>query len=172
VTTRRYVCLSGPDHGGCGRLTVVAGPLEELIAAAVLYRLDTPALADAVAGRAAQDEQSAALAETIAADRAQLDELAQLYASRAIPAREWLAARAPIEGRIHDTERRLARMTSTDALAGLVGNGTRLLPQWAELNVTRQHAIVGAVLDHAVIGPGTPGARGLDPARVDLVWRL
>lgn len=23
ATTRRYVCLSGPDHGGCGRLTVV-----------------------------------------------------------------------------------------------------------------------------------------------------
>jgi site-specific DNA recombinase len=29
--TRRYVCLSGPDHGGCSRLTVVAAPLEELV---------------------------------------------------------------------------------------------------------------------------------------------
>lgn len=39
--TRRYVCLSGPDHGGCGRLTVVAPPLEEWLAEAVLYRLDS-----------------------------------------------------------------------------------------------------------------------------------
>jgi site-specific DNA recombinase len=39
--SRRYVCLSGPDHGGCGRLTVVADPLERFIADAVLYRLDT-----------------------------------------------------------------------------------------------------------------------------------
>ena len=27
--TRRYVCLSGPDHGGCGGLTIVAPPVEE-----------------------------------------------------------------------------------------------------------------------------------------------
>lgn len=39
---RRYVCMAGPDHGGCGRLTIVAPPVEELVGAAVLYRLDTP----------------------------------------------------------------------------------------------------------------------------------
>ncbi|HMK99492.1 MAG TPA: recombinase family protein, partial [Acidimicrobiales bacterium] len=36
VNRRRYVCNSGPDHGGCGKMTVVAGPVEELIADAVL----------------------------------------------------------------------------------------------------------------------------------------
>jgi site-specific DNA recombinase len=44
-TTLRYVCLAGPDHNGCGRLTVVAPPVEELITKAVLYRLDTQELA-------------------------------------------------------------------------------------------------------------------------------
>ena len=53
-TTRRYVCLRGPDHGGCGQLTIVAAPLEELVTAAVLYRLDTPELARAFKGRAAE----------------------------------------------------------------------------------------------------------------------
>jgi site-specific DNA recombinase len=171
-TTRRYVCQSGPDHGGCGRLTVVAAPLEELVTAAVLYRLDTTDLADTLAGRAAADEHTAALADTLAQDRAQLDELAGLYAARSIGAREWLTARKPIEARIADVEGRLARMTRTDALAGLVGNGEQLATQWADLNLTRQHAIVAAVLDHAVIAPGTPGARELDPDRVDPVWRV
>ena len=32
---RRYVCLKGPDHGGCGRLTVVAEPVEHLLTEAV-----------------------------------------------------------------------------------------------------------------------------------------
>jgi len=172
ATSRRYVCLSGPDHGGCGRLTIVAAPLEELVTAAVLYRLDTPELADTLAGRAAQDEQTAALSESISADRGQLDELAKLYADRQIPAREWMAARNPIEQRVRDAERRLARLTHDDALTGLVGNASELRGQWADLNLTRQNAIVEALLDHAVIGPGTPGARGVDPARVDLVWRL
>ena len=52
-TCRRYVCASGPDHGGCGRITVVAEPVEELLVDAVLARLDSPALADALAGKAA-----------------------------------------------------------------------------------------------------------------------
>lgn len=42
TTRRRYVCMSGPDHGGCGRLTAVAEPVEELVTNAVLFTLDTP----------------------------------------------------------------------------------------------------------------------------------
>lgn len=172
ATSRRYVCLSGPDHGGCGRLTVVAEPVEDLITDAVLYRLDTPELADTLAGRAQADEATAELADEIAADRAQLDELAELYAAKAIPAREWLAARNPIEARINDAEARLSRATRSDALVGLVGNGEGLRGQWAELGLDRRHAIVVAVLDHAVIGPGVSGARSMDPGRVEPVWRL
>jgi site-specific DNA recombinase len=38
---RRYVCISGPDHRGCGGITVTAPPVEEWISEAVLYPLDT-----------------------------------------------------------------------------------------------------------------------------------
>lgn len=151
---------------------MVAEPLEELITEAVLYRLDTPELADTLTGRNRADKQAAGLADTIAADRAQLDELAGLYADRRIAVREWMAARRPIEDRIADAEKRLARMTRTDTIAGLVGNGKALRKQWDDLNLTRQHAIIAAVLDHAVVAPGTPGSRQLDPNRVERVWRL
>ena len=171
-TSRRYVCLSGPDHRGCGRLTVVAEPLEELITDAVLYRLDTAELAAALTGQAARDTESAALSEALAQDRAHLDELAQLYGDRKINSREWLTAKAPIEGRAKDLERRLARATGSSALLGLVGNGESLRGQWADLNLTRQAAIVKAILDHATIGAGQSGARSFDPARADLVWRI
>jgi site-specific DNA recombinase len=170
--TRRYVCVSGPDHRGCGGITVVAGPLEEVVADAVLYRLDTPAMADALAGRTGQDEYAAALAESIAADRRQLDELARLHGEREITQREWMAAKAPVQDRIRDAESKLGRMSNSDALAGVIGNGGELRREWATLNLTRQHAIVRAVLDHAVVNPATPGVQAFDPDRVDLVWRL
>ena len=169
---RRYVCASGPDHGGCGGTMVVAGPVEELIAQAVLFRLDTPELADALAGRAAADERTAALAQALAEDQEQLAELTALYAGKSITARQWMDARNPIQARIGKAEQAIARATSSDALAGLVGNGEQLRAAWASLNLTRQAAIVRAVLDHAVIGPGTPGAQTFDPARVRPVWRL
>ncbi|MGE0794638.1 MAG: recombinase family protein [Acidimicrobiia bacterium] len=171
-TTRRYVCASGPDHGGCGRMTVVAGPLEELIAEAVLYRLDSPELADALAGRAGADEQAGALSEELAQARRQLDELAALHGRGEISQREWLAARKPVQDRIGGVERQLGRLTQTSALTGWVGNAAELRSRWAELNLGRQHAIVAALLDHAVIKPAAQARSRFDPNRVDPVWRI
>jgi len=172
VNSRRYVCVGGPDHHGCGRLTVVADPLEQLVAAAVLYRLDTPEMGDVIAGRTAQDEQAAALAETIAEDTAQLDELASAYAAKQFTMREWMTARQPIQDRVQSAQRRVDRITRTDSLTGLIGNGDKIRAQWSELNLTRQHAIVRAVLDHAVIAPSDVRGGSFNPERVDLVWRI
>lgn len=169
---RRYVCMSGPDHGGCGRLTVVAEPVEELIAAAVLFRLDTPEFADALAGRAAEDERHAALVGELQADRAQREELARMWSAREISSEEWRAAREPIDKRIRDAERRLERSSPAPALAGWVGNASELGDRWSALSLDRQAAIVAAILDHAVIAPAGPGARVLNPDRVQPVWRL
>lgn len=171
-TTRRYVCMSGPDHNGCGQLTVVAGPLEELLTDAVLYRLDTPELAATLTGRDAADTITAALADSLAADEAKFEELAAMWAANEISRPEWLKARAPIAARIEDARKRLARLTRNDALAGLAGNGEQLRGQWAGLNLTRQSAIVGAVIDHAVIHAGQRGARTLDPQRAEIIWRV
>jgi DNA invertase Pin-like site-specific DNA recombinase len=171
ATTRRYVCSAGPDHGGCGRLTVVADPVERLVADAALWRLDTPELADALAGRAASDEQTAALMEAIAADQDRLDELSSAYGTGDVTMREWLTAKKPIEARKRDAEHRIARSTRADALYALTGTGSALRDQWDRLELGRQHAIVAAVIDHVVIAAGVNGARSLDPARVQIVWR-
>jgi site-specific DNA recombinase len=169
--SRRYVCLRGPDHGGCGRLTVVAEPLEHLLVEAVLQRLDGPELADVLAGRRG-DAAAGELSDGLAGDQAQLDELAVMFGKQEISAREWRAAREPIERRMRDRERQLATLTRTDALSGLPGNGGQLRQQWEDLSLSRQAAIVAAVLDHAVIEPGQLGSRSLDPSRVRAVWRL
>lgn len=169
---RRYVCLSGPDQGGCGRLTVVAQPVEELLSDAVLTRLDSPALADALAGKSSVDADVAALSAQLDADTARLDELAALYANATVTAREWIAARDPITARIAETRRAVAAATDTTDVQELAGTGRLLREQWDSLDVDRQQAVVKSVLDHAVIAPGTPGSRSLDIGRVRPVWRV
>jgi hypothetical protein len=169
---RRYVCLKGPDHGGCGRLTVVALPVEELLTDAVLTRLDSPQLAGALAGRSSVDADVAALAAQLEADQARLDELAGLYAEGAVSAREWIAARDPITDRIARARRDIAKATDTSAVMDLVGCGEVLRGQWDDLDIDRQQAIIKSVLDHAVIAPGTPGSRKLDINRVQPHWRI
>ena len=169
---RRYVCLSGPNHGGCGGLTVVAPPTEQLIADAVLYRLDTSELADALAGKASQNADFGPLAEEITADKAQLDELTDLYTARSITSAEWLRARNTIEPRIRTNEKKLAQMTSHHELTAVIGQGGALRRKWPDLTLDRQSAVVRAILDHAIVAPGTSGARSLDPSRITPVWRL
>lgn len=72
---------------------------------------------------------------------------------------------------MNERKRQLAAATQTDALLGLPGQAQQLRDQWAGLTLTRQAAIVRALLDHVVIAPGTPGARSLDLNRVRPVWR-
>lgn len=168
---RRYVCLKGPDHGGCGRLTVVALPVEELLTDAVLTRLDSPQLAEALAGKASVDADVAALAAQLEADQARLDELAALYAEGAVSAREWITARDPINDRIAEARRDIATATDTSSVVDLVGSGNLLRGQWDDLDIDRQQAIIKSVLDHAVIAAGTPGSRSLDINRVQPHWR-
>jgi DNA invertase Pin-like site-specific DNA recombinase len=169
---RRYVCLKGPDHGGCGRLTVVAPPVEELLTDAVLTRLDSPQLADALAGKATADADVAALSAQLDTDMARLDELAALYADGTVTAREWIAARDPITARITHTRRDIAASTDTVGANQLAGTGHVLRNQWDDLGIDRQQAIIKSVLDHAVIAAGTPGSRSLDINRVQPHWRV
>jgi len=170
--TRRYLCRSGPDFGGCGRMAVAAAPLEAFVAEAVLIRLDSPQLEDALTGQARADQQTAGLSERVAEDTEQLAELAELWAAKAITAAEWLAARNPIEARRTETRKHIAQMTGSAALNGLVGNGEQLRTAWHSLTLPRQVAIVKAVANHVQMNPGRRGARTLEPNRFQIIWAL
>ncbi|BDB43622.1 hypothetical protein [Mycobacterium kiyosense] len=112
------------------------------------------------------------MAAQVDADQERLDELPACYADGAITAREWIAARDPITERITTARRDIAAATDTTAVFELAGTGGVLRTDWDGMDLGRQQAIVKAVLDHAVIAPGTPGARRLDIDRVAPVWRV
>lgn len=167
---RRYVCVSGPDHRGCGGVTVTAPPVEELIAEAVLYRLDTPQMQDTLTGRRADDARQSELLEQLKADQAKMLELASIWSRGEISSPEWKAARQPLEHRVAVVERQLSQITGTTALEGIVGHGDRLRERWAEMNLERQAAIIAAVLDHAIINPAIRKGGKFDRARIEPVW--
>jgi len=167
---RRYMCAKGPGHSGCGHTYALAEPLEAFVVEAVLHRLDSPALATALAGGNG-DPDAERWQREVEQSQAQLDELAGLYGRREITFSEWRAARVPVEQRVTDAKKQLAKLSRTTALTGYVGKASVLRDRWAELPLTRQHAIVAAVLDHVVVGPGRAGFNGFDPSRFYPVWR-
>ena len=161
------MCSSSVDHVGCGKLTVVAAPLEELIADAVLVRLDSPELTDALSGRQHASEDVSAIFADREADRAQLLELSTLYAEKQITTAEWIDARNRIEARITQGDRRLRTASSNPVLSDLTGQGSTLRASRVSLDLDVQSTIVGVVLDHAVISPGVLGPESSTPAGSD-----
>ena len=168
---RAYQCAKGPGFSGCGRMSVMAEPLEQFVVEAVLYRLDSPELAAAMSGQPGDPDAERWQAE-IEQSREQLEELAGMYGRREIGLSEWQAARTPIERRVTDARKQLGRLTRTTALAGQIGHATELRERWQTLPLTRQHAIVAAVLDHITVAPAArPGYNKFDPGRFTPIWR-
>jgi hypothetical protein len=165
------MCATGPGYAGCGHIYVLAEPLERFVVEAVLHRLDTPELAAALAG-APSDPDAERLQAEIEESQSQLDTLAAMYGQREIRLQEWIAARAPVDARVRESKRLLGRLGRSVSLEGFVGNAAGLRERWEGLPLHRQHAIVAAVLDHLVVGPGRRGFNGFDPSRFRPVWRV
>lgn len=170
----RYGCVKGPDHGGCSKVFIAGGPLEDLIADAVLTRLDQPELAQALAARPDDDAEAAVLTQQLVADSARKDELALAFGNGEFDRRDWHTARKPIEDRIDAARRRLARLGSHNGLAQYIGRGAQLRAQWdtPEMTLQTQAAIVSTILSRVVIFPATARSNRMDPARVVPEWTL
>jgi site-specific DNA recombinase len=168
---RRYGCTKGPGQPGCGRTWILSEPLEAFVTEAVLYRLDTPALSARLT-RSPQVDPTADAQADLLADQAQLDELAAAYGQKALTLREYLVARKPIERRIEAARRRISRERGTSALDEFVHRPGALRAAWPSLPLTRQHAIIAAILAHISVGPAVRGLNRFDPRRLDPVWRV
>ncbi|MGH2976031.1 MAG: recombinase family protein [Solirubrobacterales bacterium] len=167
---RRYVCARRPESAACGKLTVVADELEGLIVEMVLYRLDGPDLARALAARNGDRED--VHQRTVDEANEQLEELARAYGERQITMPELLAARTPIEDRLSRAKTALARCNGTSAVGQFIGNATALRESWADLPLSRQRAVLSAVLDHATVNAGRRGFNRFDPDRIAPAWKV
>ena len=102
----------------------------------------------------------------------ELEQLAAAYGERQIGWTEFLAARKPIEARIDAAKRTVARHSRANAVMPYVGDSSKLRDAWPDLSLSRQHAVVAAVLDRALIGRAKPGRTRFDEDRVEPLWRV
>jgi site-specific DNA recombinase len=168
---RRYACAAGPGFSGCGHLYLTADEAERWLLDACFYRLDSPELAAALAG-VNHDPEAERWQQEADDAQAHLEELALAYGQREITMGEYRAARQPIEQRRTAARKQLAKATRITVLDGYVGNATALRADWDALDLTRQHAIVAAVVDHVSVAPGRRGYNRFDESRLRPFWRL
>lgn len=165
---RAYVCRKAPGFDGCARLAMVAEPLEDLVVEAVLFRFDSSDFAEALARRDTPEDDGAAAEMAVA--QARLGELAEMWAAGEITRGEWMSARKALEASVEAAQRQVGRRRPTTALDGLHGAGA-LRTAWPELPLSRQRAVLAAVIDRIIIGPARRGYNRFDPGRVDVIWQ-
>jgi len=169
---RRYVCARDPGLAGCGKTATVAEPLETLVVEAVLYRLDTPELDQALTKATAANDALTELRSQLVRDEEQLEILAAEWGNATITRSEWFAARTPIQARIDLARKRLARLSPTAIVEQYAGQGNALREAWSDLPLTRQNAIIKSVLDHVAVASAVRGRNTFDPNRFTPIWRL
>ena len=169
---RRYVCANGPGFSGCGHCYINADEVELWAVEACFHRLDTSDLAMALADVNAEDPEAERWQEEVDQAQEQLDELAAMWAAKEITRGEYMTARGPIEDRRTAARKQLAKASRVTVLDGWVGNSDELRGVWAELDMTRQHAIISAVLDHVEVRPARRGYNRFDESRLEPRWRL
>lgn len=165
---RRYVCST--QLGGCGRLTVRADDVELYVSAMVVHRLSSPLLPQAIT-RAPDDAEGVEWQRQAEEAQAQKDELAALWGAGEISRSEWQKARAPIERRLDNARKKLARANRQTALLPFIGDAKRVKEEWPTMTLSRQAEIVRAVVEYVTVLPGRRGYNRFDPDRLDVVWR-
>ena len=159
---RGYRCHASPPYSGCGGVSVMADPMEQLVVAAVLQRLDLGAIADAATPRVDESPAETELDEV--ADR--LSELAAMWASGELDRTSWQAARTTLEARQRQLHTDLRRHTTRS----VVGDPEAIVAGWDDLSDDRRRAILAAVIDSIVVAPARRGANKFEPDRVTIKW--
>ena len=159
-----YVCASGPGMHGCGRMRILGEPLDDLITAAVLHRLDSPAMAAALASRV-DDEPIVAELQQVEQRRR---ELAEMWSNGEVGKSDWRAATAALDARQDALESQLAAVTQRHAVTPMSAS---IVGRWPDLSHDRRRAVLAAVIKTVEIGPAVRGRNYFDADRVSITWR-
>lgn len=162
-----YGCAKLAGRGGCGRVHVIAMPLEAYVEDRVLRALAAE-LGESVATRierAAPDDEL----ERLHADESALAQLAEdHYVTHLIGRDEFFAVRQPLEARITERRRRLARHAGTRLAAETLADPTK---GWHHADLTVRRRLLDELVEAIRVSPASHKGASFDPARVEILWR-
>lgn len=170
----RYACSSQPGLDRCGRLTVVAAPVDELVTEAVLAVLSDVEFRRNRVERAAS-KRVAAAEDEIEVVRELRDEYARDAAAGAITRTEWFTLRDGLTQREHAAQQVLGRSHARRAsgLQAVPDDPDALVAWWEAADLKRKREVLKVLIDRVVVNPVGKSASRFDPARIEPpVWRF
>jgi hypothetical protein len=164
----RYACVARPGSPGCGKLTVTAAPLDELVRDAVIWAVSGPELAKTLAARRRGDAGETQAARELAAAEARREEAAAMFGAGEITRREWLKIREVTDQRIADASRVLNRHRGPTA--NLPRSQKALRQAWETGTIEWRRALITAVIATLTVKPVDRPINTFDPDRIEITW--
>lgn len=166
---RSYVCDSGPTRGGCGGIRIMADELEAWVARRLFACVDSAAVRRGLQGQPIDD---APLLAAVQREEAAIEQLARdHYVERVIDRSAFLAAQEGLRRRLEEARSALAKAQGEAAVSAWDGRGEELREEWGAMTLSRQRAVIGALVDEIRIGPAKwRGYNRFDPDRITISW--
>jgi hypothetical protein len=168
---RTMVCPSGPGKPGCGRVSVVAEPVEELVGQAVIEALDGPMLTQAIEADQRVGDRDAELSQQIAAKEAAFERAADdHYIEGIIDRPTFIKVSRALDTEIESLKSRLTRTSRSRILTSLPTNRQALQVAWDHAEIGWRRGMVMAVIDSIKVNPAARGRNRFDPDRIHITW--
>ena len=175
---RRYRCRKIDNYGnivGCGKVFRAADPLEDFVTEAVLYRFDTPEVAEALAPKADGGETSELVA-MLAQQRQHRKDVVAEYGRGEHARDDYKIMLAAADEKIEATEERLAKLLDTQTVEYLPINQP-LREAWEQASNDWRASVSGLIVEKIVVLPGRPGNSRykewrFNPESVQIVWKV
>jgi DNA invertase Pin-like site-specific DNA recombinase len=168
---RTMVCPSGPGKPGCGRISIVAEPVEDLIGQTVIEALDGPMLTQAIEADQRVGDRDAELSRQIIAKEEALNRAADdHYVEGIIDRATFIKVSGALDAEIDALRSRLTRTSRSRILTSLPTSRDQLQAVWDQAQIGWRRGLVMAVIDRIEVQPATRGLNRFDPERLTITW--
>jgi DNA invertase Pin-like site-specific DNA recombinase len=179
----RYKCKVYNAYGqraGCAGVSRLAEPLEDFITDAVLFRLDSPDMADVMAEGDEESSSLKAALEVHQTQRQRLDDLIDGYYGDNpdnLTREQFMRAKSSGEATLQKAEHDVEKFSSRRAVVGLP-IGQTIRQAWdANTDLGWRRKIIGLVVDKIIVHPG--GGKPMykdrwkfDPNQIEILWKI
>jgi DNA invertase Pin-like site-specific DNA recombinase len=148
---REYLCQPAPGRPSCGKTTVIAEPLEQLIEEILLQQLADDRLAKALEAQGGEVQQLHTQRRVV---KAKLREVGEMYDQDEIDRSEYLDRRTKLLDRLEKVQHELEQVARRSVLADLPTAEEELRTWWhGQATAEQKQSVVRACLYSVVVGP-------------------
>lgn len=167
---RRYVCQKRPGRLNCGKMSVLADPVEEAVWEILVRALEAGGLASTMAEIQEDDSRLQELVSGLHSEQTKLEQLAHdHYVEGTISRALFLDLQKSLQERIGAIQTEIEGMARHQALEGL-GPGESLRDAFTSRPFLWKRTLLEGAISRVLIRPGTRGR--FKAERIDIDWKV